>query len=167
LLYVWKHIKILTGEKMKNKKWLTYTLGILLTLVILAAVGGVGFRIGVMQNVSFTRAVDGMERSPFAHNFDDGHHQTMQGNPHDDGFQDRQGYHHNQDFDHRGNNHRGGVSFFPFIFGLIHLVVFGVLLWIGYKLVQKSGWRLTRVETSPAPASSGSATPSAKVEKKK
>lgn len=50
---------------MKIKKWLTYTLGILLTLVILAAVGGAGFRFGMMQNTSFTDP-------SLTHNFDGG-----------------------------------------------------------------------------------------------
>ena len=59
---------------MKNRKWLTYTVGILLTLVVLAAVGGAGFRIGMMQNASFARP-------SFAHNFD-GAPQAMQGNFH-------------------------------------------------------------------------------------
>jgi hypothetical protein len=148
--------KFFTGEKMKNKKWLTYTLGILLTLVVLAAVGGAGFRIGMMQNASFTRAVDGMGLSPFAHNFNSERHQTMQGNPHhnDGSFPGMQGNPHNQGFDNRGSDRRGGMSFFSPIFGLIRLVVLGLLLWVGYKFVKKSGWRLTRVAASPAPATS-------------
>jgi hypothetical protein len=44
------------------------------------------------------------------------------------------------------------MRFFSPIFGLIHLIVLGLLLWVVYKLVKKSGWRLTRVQTaSPAP----------------
>ncbi len=34
------------------KKWITYTIGILLTLVVLAAVGGAGYRMGLMQGAS-------------------------------------------------------------------------------------------------------------------
>lgn len=142
---------------MKNKKWLTYTIGILLTLIVLAAVGGAGFRIGMMQkNASFTRAADEMGRSPFVNKFDGEHPQIIQGNPHDNegGFQDRRGKPHNQGFNNRGNDRRGGMSFFPPIFGLIRLAVLGLLLWIGYKLVQKSGWRLTRVAASPASVAS-------------
>jgi len=157
---------------MKNKKWLTYTLGILLTLVVLAAVGGAGFRIGMMQkNPSFTRAADEMGRSPFTNEFDGEHPQALQGNPREGnngGFEDRQGNRPNQSFGNRGNDRRGGMPFFPPIFGIIRLVVLGLLIWIGYKLVQKSGWRLTRVAASPAPtpSPSGNETPSAEVEEK-
>jgi hypothetical protein len=168
-------IKILLEKKMKNRKWLTYTVGVLLTLVILAVVGGAGFRIGMMQNASFARPF-------FAHNFDggsqvmqgnsqnNGGNQSTQGNFHDNGgTQAMQGNPHNQGFDNRGNNRgndrKGGISFFSPIFGLIHFVVLGLLLWLGYKLVKKSGWRLTRAQVSPAPVANE--TPSVEVEKKK
>jgi hypothetical protein len=167
---------------------LTYTVGVLLTLVILAVVGGAGFRIGMMQNASFARPF-------FAHNFDggpqvmqgnsqnnggnqstqgnsqdNGNPRFMQGNFHDNGgTQAMQGNPHNQGFDNRGNNRgndrKGGMSFFSPIFGLIHFVVLGLLLWLGYKLVKKSGWRLTRAQVSPAPVANE--TPSVEVEKKK
>ena len=146
---------------MKNKKWLTYTLGILLTLVVLAAVGGVGFRIGMTQNTSFARP-------PFTHNFDNGR-QAMQGNFHDSGApQAMQENSRDRGFDNRFNDRRdGGFSFFTPIFGLIRLVVLGLLLWFGYKFVKKSGWRLTREQASPIPAPSAAETPSAVVEEKK
>jgi len=141
---------------MKNRKWLTYTLGTLLTLVVLAAVGGAGFRIGMMQNASFARPA-------FAHNFDGGRQamqgnlpdnggpQSMQGNPHDNGWTQMQGNSQNRGFDNRGNNRgddrRGdGMGFFSPIFGLIHLAMLGLLLWLGYKYVKKSGWRISRVQ---------------------
>jgi hypothetical protein len=155
---------------MKNRKWLTYTLGTLLTLVILAAVGIGGFRIGMMQNASFARPAfarnfdDG--RQPMQWNFQDGGNQAnqgnsqkdgnpqfMQGNPHDNrGPQAMHENFQNRGFGNRGNNRDGGMRFFSPIFGLIHLIVLGLLLWVVYKLVKKSGWRLTRVQTaSPAP----------------
>jgi uncharacterized membrane protein len=146
---------------MKNRKWLTYLLGVLLTLVILAAVGGAGFRIGRMQNTSF-------ERPAFAQPFGgaswsmqknfrgNGGPQAMQGNPH------------NQGFDNRGDNRRGGgMPFFSPIFGLIRLIVLGLLLWIVYKFVKNSGWRLTRVQASPAPTPSAAETPNVEVVEKK
>ncbi len=134
---------------MKNKKWLTYTLGILLTLIILAAVAGASFRVGMMQNASFTRP-------SMTHNFD-GAPQAMQGNFHDNGRpQAMQGDSQNKGFDNnRGSDRRGGgMSSFSPIFGLIRIVVLGLLLWIGYKFVKKSGWRLTRAAVSPAPTTS-------------
>ncbi len=119
---------------MKNKKWLTYTLGILLTLIVLAAVGGVGFRVGAMQSASLTR-------SAFTHDFDGGL-QFMQGNSHDREFGN------NREGDRRGGD---GTSFFSPIFGLIHIALLGLLGWFGYKYVKNSGWRLTRVQATPAP----------------
>ena len=140
-------------------------MGILLTLVVLAVVGGAGFRIGMMQNTSFarppfTRNFDG-ERQSMPRNFQNGGiPQPMQENYHNNGGpQAMQGNPHNQGFDTRGNNRgvdrRGGrLPFFAPIFGLIHLALLGLLLWVVYKLVKNSGWRLTRVAASPAPAAS-------------
>jgi hypothetical protein len=145
---------------MKNKKWLTYTLGILLTLVVLAMVGGAGFRFGMMQNVSNTRPA-------FTHNFDsnpqampampgnfqrnDGP-QSMRENFQDHGkYQAMQGNSRNQGFNNRRDSR---LPFLPPIFGLIHLAVLGLLIWIGYKIVKNSGWRLTRVQATPAPVAS-------------
>jgi hypothetical protein len=160
---------------MKNKKWLTYTLGALLTLVVLAVVGVAGFRIGMMQNVSLVRPT-------FAHNFDRAP-QLMQGNPQSKGegqftegnFPDngeRQGMEGGfQSFGNRGNDRAfdrrdGGMRFPPF-FGLIHLAVLALLLWLGYKLVKKSGWRLTRVQATSATAPAENPTPSAEIKEKK
>ena len=140
---------------MKNRKWLTYTLGTLLTFLVLAAVAGASFRIGMMQNASFVRPA-------FARNFnnapqeiqknfqDNKGPQGMQGNPHDNGWNEMRGNRQNRGFDNRGNN-RGGMPFFAPIFGLIHLAVLGLMLWGIYMLEKKSGWRLTRVEATPAP----------------
>lgn len=156
---------------MKNRKWLTYTLGILLTLAVLAVVGAAGFRIGSMQNASFThppfaRNFDG-ERQSMPRNFqNDGMPQRMQKNFHDKGGpQGMQGNPYNQGFDNRGGARRGGMFFFPPFFRLIHLAVLGLLIWAVYKLVKNSGWRLTRVPVSVAPAASE--TPKVEVEEKK
>ena len=157
---------------MKNKKWLTYTLGILLTLIVLSVVAVAGFRAGMMQNPSLTRPA-------FTHNFDGGRQsmqgnfdgktmpQAMQENPHSDGVpQAMQGNSRGQGFDLRGNDRRdGGFSFLSPIFGLVHLAVLGLLIWIGYQFVKKSGWRITRVQASPAPVVNE--TPSVEVEEKK
>jgi len=143
---------------MKNRKWLTYTLGILLTLVVLGVVGAVGFRLGTMQNASFAHPSFKQNfEGAMPRNFQNGDMpQRMQGNFHSNGgYQGMQGDPHNQGFDNRGFNrgggHRGGMSFFPPIFGLIHLLLLGLLLWVVYKLVKNSGWRLTRVAAAPAP----------------
>jgi hypothetical protein len=148
---------ICSGEKKKkNRKWLTYTLGILLTLAVLAVVGAVGFRLGTMQNASFTHNFDGGPQS-LPRNFqNDDMPLRMQKNFHKNGgSQGLQGNPYNQGFDIRGGDRRGGrLPFFAPIFGLIHLALLGLLLWVVYKLVKNNGWRLTRVAASPAPAAS-------------
>ena len=136
---------------MKNKKWFTYTLGILLTLIVLAVVGGVAFRIGAAQNSEFVHPMINNAGPAFSHGFD-----MPGGNFHDQEFGGMGSHGHGFD--------RGGRSFFSPIFGLIRLAVLGLLLWGGYKLIQKSGWRLTRV-TEPAAVTSE--TPSVEVEEKK
>jgi len=177
---------------MKNNKWLTYTLGVLLTLVVLAAVAGISFRIGMAQNPSFvhpafTHGFNGPSSQEMQKSFpnnrglqvpsgnfqnNDGQ-QRMQGNYRGNGWRQMPVNPRNQRFDSRENNHFGGrhnrsMFFFPFIFGLIHLAVLGLILWVIYMLVKKSGWRLIRVqETSPTPAPSTSETPSIVVDKKK
>ncbi len=161
---------------MKNNKWLNYTLGILLTLVVLVVVAGAGFRTGMMQNASFARPA-------FAHNFDGGPQamrgnqpgnfqnndgqQSMQGNFHyNGGPQSMQGNSRNKGFD----NDRGGMNFRSPLFGLIHVALLGLLGWFGYTLVKKSGWRITRVaatESAAATAPVVEETPSVEVEEKK
>ena len=150
---------------MKNKKWLTYTLGTLLTLLVLAVVAGISFRIGMTQNPAFAHPAfaRGFNGAPPAmprnfQNNDDS--QRMQGNfrgnnwaPMQDNPQDQGFFNRSND---RGGNHRGGKMpfIFPFIFGLAHFVVLavvlGLILWVVYILVKKSGWRLARVEATPA-----------------
>ncbi|MBI5825228.1 MAG: hypothetical protein HZB18_14455 [Chloroflexi bacterium] len=126
---------------MKSKKWLTYTLGILLTLIVLAAVGGFGFRMGVTQSASFAKLTDGQSaHSPsFAqgHGFDGDFNRMERGNS-------------SHGFDRGRGRDRGGFS--P-IFGLIRLVVLGALAWLGYKLVRNSGWKLVKANASESPAS--------------
>ena len=164
---------------MKNRKWLTYTLGTLLTLVVLAVVAGVSFRIGMTQNPSFARpafargffngAPQVMQRN-FQGN---GNPQSMQGNPLDNGWTQMRGNPQNRGFNinNRSDNRRtGGMDFFPPIFGLIRLGVLGLVIaalgWLGYALVKKSGGRLMRAqETASVP--SASETADVVVEKKK
>jgi hypothetical protein len=90
----------------------------------------------------------------------------MQGNFHDNGGpQSMQGNSRGKGFD----NH-GGRSFFSPIFGLIRIVVLGLLVWIGYTFVKKSGWKLSRVAATESAAASAPVveeTPSAEVEEKK
>jgi hypothetical protein len=148
---------------MKNKKWLNYTLGILFSLIALAAVGMAGFRVGMMQNVPFGRMA-------FDQNFGN-NGPMMQGVNPTDGTNSNnsgdpkfmQGNMRGQEFNHRGFDRRGGMSVFGGLFGLIHFAILALLLWFGYKLVKNSGWKLVRVQNAPAAAESASA----EVEEKK
>ncbi len=125
---------------MKSKKWLTYTLGIVLTLIVLAAVGGAGFRMGVMQSASFANLTDGSVAQ--FHSF---------GNVHgmDGDFSRMDGGNSSHGFDRGRGGDRGGFSL---IFGLFHLIVVGALGWFGCKLIKNSGWKLVKVNASEAPA---------------
>ena len=140
---------------MKNKKWLTYTLGILLTLIILAAVGAVGFRIGSMQNNTFVHPMMNGAGPSFDHGFGNG----QMPNFHQQGFEGR-------DFHDRGFDRGGRGGFIPPIFGLIKLAVLGALLWFGFRFIKNSGWRLTR-DAVPASAPAASEPPSVDVDEKK
>jgi hypothetical protein len=149
---------------MKNKKWLSYTLGTLLTLIALAAVGLAAFRVGMMQNVSFPHT------RPAFHQETDKNLPTTQGaNPGDNDNQKGDNNFGNNpqgnDFKQHGfdRGHRG-MSMVGGLFGLIHLAILALLLWFGYKLVQKSGWRLVRVQTD-VPVETATIAP--EVEKKK
>jgi cytoskeletal protein RodZ len=87
-----------------------------------------------------------------------------------DAPQAMQGNSRTQEFDSRANDRRdGGVSFLSPLFGLIRLAVLGLLLWIGYKFVKKSGWTISRVQATPAPVAAPTATevPSAEVGEEK
>lgn len=131
---------------MKNNKWVGRTLAILLTLVVLVGVGGAGFRMGVMQGANISQNADG--KAPFF-----GHGTRFDGNfNNQQGDSKERGFNHPQmrGFDHGFNRGMGRGGFSP-LFGLIHLVVLGLLLWAGYKLYQKSGWQFVKVNTPETP----------------
>lgn len=118
------------------KNWIKYTLGILITLVILAAVGGAGFMFGARQSGTFVHPMMNGSAQSFGNGFDP--HQGMNGG---------------RDFHNFGRGYdRGGFGgFFSPLFGLIKLAVLAALGWIGYRFIKNSGWKLTR-ETASAPA---------------
>ena len=139
---------------MKNNKWIRVALTILFTLIVLVGVAGAGFRIGAMQSAILVRTADGTASQMPSF----GHMQGFDGNfnnPHGDSSRMM------QDFGHGGFERGGRGGFFSPLFGLIRLAVLGALLWIGYKFVKNSGWRITRA----APA--GNETSSVEVGEKK
>ncbi len=148
---------------MKNKKWLNYTLGVLIALIALAAVAGAGFRAGMMQNLPLARVAIGAR--PFAHDDPGRTPQQMQGDFRGDKFQGMQGnFQRQMPGDFRGFDPRSGGFRFPF-FGLIQLAVLALVVWVGYKLIKKSGWRLSLSKAAPTPVVDE--TPGMEVEEKK
>lgn len=134
---------------MKINKWIRVAFTILLTLLVLAGVAGAGFRMGVMQSANLARNTNGTasQMPPFGHmrEFDGNFNNQQGGNPHM-----IQGFGHSGSG--RGGFERGGRGgFFSPIFGLFHLAVLAALIWLGYKLIKNSGWRITReAQTAPA-----------------
>lgn len=112
---------------MNTKKWLWWTLTILLTLVVLTGIGFAGFRIGMTQAANLPNGM------PFMY----GHAHGFDGNWMHNGFGEM-GFHHGR---------RGGFSFFSPLFGLIQLAFWGGLIWLGYTFAKRSGWRI--VKTTP------------------
>ena len=127
---------------MKTKKWLWWTLTILLTLVVLAAVAFAGFRFGAMYSTTLT--AEGTSAFAFHHGHD------FSGGMTNEGFGMMRG----SDRGH-GFGGRGGFGFFGPLFGLLQLAVFGGLVWLAFSLIKRSGWRLVNVNsaqaTEPAP----------------
>lgn len=125
---------------MKNKELLNYTLGILLTLIVLTVVAGAGFRTGMMQNMTFTRDMN-KAQAAFGHDNFGGSQQAMQVNS------PRQALSNDRGFDRRD----GGFSFLTPVFVVIRLAVLGLLAWIGYTFVKKSGWKFSFAKTPQTP----------------
>lgn len=120
------------------KKWLKYTLGILLTLIALAAVGLAGYKTGRMQSVSLIRK-EFLANAPAMQNLPN-HNQGPQGNAPMPERRDEMKQHGNRGFEHK----RGGFSIFPAFFGLIQALILGAVVWLGYQIAQRSGWKLVR-----------------------
>jgi hypothetical protein len=146
---------------MKTRKWIWWTLTIVLSLVVLGFTGLASYRIGVRQGTSTARVALKAQKAdcattaerpvpPQLHGFEGKQFQNFPG----------QNFGPGQGFDGRNFNRfdrRGGFPFvgFPFLgplFGLVSLAVLVLLIWLGYKLIKNSGWRLTRVTAEPAPA---------------
>lgn len=119
------------------KQWIKYTLGILLTLVILAAVAGTGYMFGARQSgATFVHPMMNPGQA-FGNGFDP-HHQGMSVGRDMHNFG-------------RGYDRSGFGGFLSPVFGLIKLAVLAAMGWIGYKFIKNSGWKLTR-ETAPVAA---------------
>jgi len=121
------------------KKILLTLLGIILVAGVLAGAGFAGYRIG--YNHGALASADGtVQLAPMGRGFG---HQGMPMHNFNQGFE--------RGFDQRigpgdfGMLGRGGVMrfnfFSPFHF-IIRLTVFGLIIWLAYKLIKGSGWKL-------------------------
>ena len=140
---------------MKTRKWIWWTLVVILTLVALTAAGFAGYRVGYMRGLAANPNAKDFVAGPFWHG--QGHMQNLDKNFDQRGPVPAQEFGGRQ-FDRFGGRNfdrfggRGGFAFLAPLFGLVRLAVLAVLIWFGYKLVKNSGWRLTRVTAEPAPA---------------
>lgn len=150
---------------MKNKKWLWWTLTLLATLIVLAVVGGTGYRMGMVQGVQIAQNADGTNAQPpyaFHMRGFDGDFKDKPGKNKSFGYDRGQGYlkdkpgkHPSFGYDRgrgfdRFEGGRGG-KFFSAIFGLLHLAVLGLLIWGGYTLFKKSGWKFVKENAPVSP----------------
>lgn len=131
-----------------KKNWLLKTLLVFLVVGVLAAGGYALYRVGYAHGAQGSFAGE----MPFMRSghFDDMPHaehwdaQTMPFSRADGHMMD--GYS-RMPF---GGRSMVGYSGFFFIPWLFHLLFWGVLIWLGYTLFKKSGWKLSK-ESAPAP----------------
>lgn len=115
------------------KKWLAYTLAILATFVVVAAVAGISYRIGLEQRALTVNPFPAFSR---LHGFDKEFMQ-MGRNFHGRGAETPALYY-----------GRGGTQFFSPVLSVLKLVFLGLILWIAYALYRRSGWQFVRVNSS-------------------
>lgn len=137
---------------MKTNKWVRWIITTLLTVIVLAGVGFAGFRVGVAQAANLTadgamlmfqhsRGGDGSMMDGNSNMRSSGHGHSFKGQTSEQGH----------DFSGRNSSRgRDGFSFFSPLFGLLRLAVLGGLVWLGYTLVKRSGWRVVNVNASQA-----------------
>jgi hypothetical protein len=125
--------------KMKTRKWIWWTLAVILTLVALAAAGFGGYRVGYVRGLAANPNAKGFVAGPFWH--EQGRMQNL-----DKNF-DQRGSAHMQAFGGRQLDRFGGRGHFASpLAGLAGLLVLGLVIWLVYKLVKgmtgKQGWQL-------------------------
>ncbi|MCA2001213.1 MAG: hypothetical protein LDL51_05045 [Chloroflexi bacterium] len=156
---------------MKNKKWLNYVLGFLLTLLVLIMVAGAGFQAGMRQNASSLKTYVSLSRLPrdpshgIQRNAQDGFH-SHDGDSPSTKSRDNLGL---GNFPGRKDNlnfvRRNFVpNFFKPLLWFGWLLTLGLLIWIVFLVIRKSGWRLSFSKATPAPAPAAESTPEAKTE---
>ncbi len=121
------------------KKWIGFTLGVVLTLGALAAVGWAGYHVGFAQGARSVaqNTRDRPQEFPRPPGFDKDFNRTGPD------FSEK-GF----DFHGFDRRHRGIPSFLP-IRGLVRATVLGLLLLSVYVIYRKSGWQFVRTNLPP------------------
>jgi len=123
------------------KRVLFTLLGIVLVVGVLAGAGFAGYRMGYMRGVAATnngtvkvipQVRDFVPGGLPMHNFERGFNRGF--GPGGMGFGMME----------RGMLHRGGFGFFAPLFLLARVAFWGLIIWLVYKVIQNSGWTLTR-----------------------
>ena len=122
------------------KKVLLTLLGIIVVVGVLAGAGFAGYRYGYMHGA--TASANGTAFVPWKmpmHNFDKNF--NPQGMPmHNFGRGNDRDF--NRGFGPGGYGMMGRGVLGGF-FSLIHLVILGFIIWLAYKLIKNSGWKLS------------------------
>jgi hypothetical protein len=156
---------------MKNKKWLNYVLGSLLTLLVLMIVAGAGFHAGMRLNISSLKTYASLSRFPreplheIQRNAQDGFRSHDGDNPSPktrDNFGPGNFPGRKNDLNFARRN--VAPDFFKPLVWLAWLLALGLLLWIVLLVVRKSGWQLSLIKESPASTPVSESTPAAKEE---
>jgi hypothetical protein len=125
---------------MKNTKWIWWTLGILLVLVLIVGAGTAAYRMGYThgaaagQDGRFSQFMPGYHMRGFDGNFNYG-----MWNPRFSRF------------DRFDGMHGGFLPYFGILGGLFRLAVLGLIVWAVFMLVKTSGWRMVRTNAVDAP----------------
>jgi hypothetical protein len=124
---------------MQNKRWIWWTLAVIFTLVALTAAGLAGYRVGYGRGMTENPNAKDFLAGPVWHG--QGHGQNPDGN-----FDKRDAYPIQQFGGKQIDRFGGRHPFASPLAGLAGLIVLGLIIWLGYRLVTglagKQGWQL-------------------------
>ncbi|MCJ7433223.1 MAG: hypothetical protein MUO77_07010 [Anaerolineales bacterium] len=124
---------------MKTRKWIWWTLAVIFTLAALTAAGIAGYRIGYMQGLTANPNAKDFAAGPFWHE------QGRGQNP-DKNFDQRNPIPAQKPGEKQKDRFDGRDRLALPLAGLGRLLVLGLIIWLGYKLVTgmagKQGWQL-------------------------
>jgi len=141
------------------KRVLLTLLGIILVVGVLAGAGFAGYRIGYRQAATVSK--DGTKQ-PAPRNRDFG----LQGTPmHNFGNNSDRDF--NRGFGPGGfgmRSHGMRFGFFPPFMFLVHIAVWGLVIWLAFRLIKGSGWKISRTQQTVASPRAEVAAPADKPE---